>query len=317
MSLPALPRRRGWPCLAAMLAALTLGPALAQERVALRGTSVTLTAPPGFALTRDGKGLEDTATGSSIAIAERPAEAYAELATRFTSAKSLTEGYAGQGVTIRSVRTIGASEGGIPFAVGRQASQALAPELAKYLALLRGDRTVLVTFTIGDRSLSEADVEAVVRSISLAKDPTVDEQLATLPFTLRVVEPFRVTNVRARTSVTLAVAAAVPSAPAEPIVVIGRGTASAGPGEEPQVAVDLLKNTSGLRDAAISRAEPAPFAGGNGFVVEGTAGERSLVQYLRILPGGSYLRFLARGPTAAMDAHAAAIAAIAGSIESP
>jgi hypothetical protein len=308
---------RHWGFFATAVAMLALAPAGAQERVTLRGTSVTLTAPPGFAVTRDGKGLENAATGSSITVAERPAETYADLAARFSSPKSLSDGYAGQGVTIRSVRTIAAADGNVPFAVGRQASQALSPELAKYLALLKGDRTVLVTFTIGDRGFTEADAEAVVRSIELAKEPTVDEQLATLPFALRVVAPFRVTNVRARSSVTLAVETPGPGASSEPAIVIGRGSASAGPGEEPQAAVDLLKNTPGLRDAQIVRAEAAPFAGGAGFVVEATVGERKVTQYLRILPGGTYVRFLARGPSGAMDDHAAAIDEIARSVESP
>jgi hypothetical protein len=297
--------------------ALGMAPAAAQERVTLRGTSVTLTAPAGFTLARDGKGLENAATGSSITIAERPADAYADLAARFSSAKSLSEGYAGQGVTIRSVRAIAAPAGNVPFAVGRQTSQGLSAELAKYLALLKGDKTVLVTFTAADRTFSEADAEAVVRSIELAKEPTVEEQLATLPFTLRVVAPFRVTNVRARSTVTLGVASTPASAAGEPAIVIGRGDASARPGEEPQVAVDLLKNTSGLRDAQIVRAEPSAFAGGDGYVVEATVGERKVTQYLRILPGGSYVRFLARGPAPAMEAQAAAIEEIAGSIDSP
>lgn len=302
---------------AATLAVLALAPAGAQERIALRGTSVTLTAPAGFTPTRDGKGLEDPATGSSITVAERPAEAYADLAARFSSPKSLSDGYAGQGVTIRSVRTIAVGDDSVPFAVGRQASKALTPELAKYLALLKGDKTVLVTFTIGDRAFTEQDAEAVVRSISLAREPTVEEQLATLPFELRVVAPFRVTNVRARSTVTLALEAPGPQGSAEPQIVIGRGSASAGPGEEPQVAVDLVKSTSGLRDAAIARAEATPFAGGNGFIVEAAVGDRKITQYLRILPGGSYLRFLARGPAAAMDEHAAAIEEIARSVEMP
>jgi hypothetical protein len=313
--LPIPARRSGF--LAAAIATLALAPAGAQERVSLRGTSVTLTAPPGFTVTRDGKGLENAATGSSITVAERPADAYAELAARFASPKSLSEGYAGQGVTIRSVRTIAAPGGSVPFAVGRQASQAaLSPELTKYLALLKGDRTVLVTFTIGDRAFTEADAEAVLRSIELTKDPTVDEQLATLPFALRIVAPFRVTNVRARASVTLAVDTPGPGA-GEPAIVIARGSASAGPGEEPQVAVDLLKNTSGLRDAQIVRAEAAPFAGGTGFVVDASVGERKVTQYLRILPGGSYVRFLARGPASAMDEQAAPIDEIARSVDAP
>ncbi|RPI61909.1 MAG: hypothetical protein EHM50_04890, partial [Lysobacterales bacterium] len=149
---------------AAALAALALlAPAGAQqERIAIRGTSVTMIPPPGFTASRSERGVENTATGSTITIAEQSREAYAGLAERFSSAKSLSEGYAQQKVTIRGVRRI---DGKIPFAFGRQVSGN--KDLAKYLALLQGDKTVLVTFTIGDRSFTEADAEAVVRSIEL------------------------------------------------------------------------------------------------------------------------------------------------------
>ena len=88
-------RRRAFAALATAL--LIAAPACftprpdAQQRVTLPGTSVTLTAPPGFALARDGKGLEHSASGSTLSIAERPAAAYADLAARFSSAKSLSE----------------------------------------------------------------------------------------------------------------------------------------------------------------------------------------------------------------------------------
>lgn len=299
------------------LAATALLPVTAQERIALRGTSVTLTPPPGFVLGRDGKGLENAATGSTITIAERPAQGYADLAARFASAKSLTEGYASQGVTIRAVRQIAVGDGQVPFAIGRQTPKGQGTELTKYLALLRGDKTVLVTFTIGDRSLSEADAEALIRSIELTPEPTVEELLATLPFTFRAAPPFRVTDVRARSSATLSAAPAAAGAAAEPVIVIGRGNSGAALGEEPQVAIDLLQNTSGLRDAVITSAEPAPFAGGTGFVVHASVGQRTIVQYLRIVPGGAYVRFLARGETAAMQDAAAAIAEVASSVELP
>ena len=88
-----------------------------QERIAIRGTSVTLTPPPGFTPSRSAAGVENTATGSTITISEQARETYADLAERFSSAKSLTDGYAQQKVTIRGVRRI---DGKIPFAIGRQ-----------------------------------------------------------------------------------------------------------------------------------------------------------------------------------------------------
>ena len=292
---------------AAAAAAASLAPAAAQERAAIAGTSVTLTPPPGFTVSRRSRGLENEATGSSITIAERPAQAYAALAERFSSAKALSDGYAEQNVTIRSVRRI---DGRIPFASGRQTTDG--DDITKYLALLRGDRTVLVTFNIADRSFTEADAEAVVRSIELTPGPTLEEQLATLPFTFRAVAPYSVAQVIPRQAVTLE----VEGNDEQPLIVIGGGRSQALMGAEAGVAVDLLRATGGeWREAAIVAQGPAPFAGGAGYVVSAVAADRTSVQYLRIVPGGTYLRLLARGTTSAVENAEGVIAEIAETVE--
>jgi hypothetical protein len=86
-------------------------------------------------------------------------------------------------------------------------------------------------------------------------------------------------------------------------------------GEEAGVAVEQLTRTGGFRDVAITSQGPTVFAGGDGYVVNGVVDNRTVVQYLRILAGGSYLRFLARGETSAMQAAEAAIVEIAQSVE--
>src|SRR5262245_48050422 len=58
------------------------------QRLTIRGTSVTLTAPPGYTASRSERGIENTTTGTTITISEASAEAYAGLADRFKSAKS-------------------------------------------------------------------------------------------------------------------------------------------------------------------------------------------------------------------------------------
>jgi len=293
---------------AAALAALALAmPAAAQqERIAIRGTSVTLIPPPGFTPSRSASGVENTATDSTITIAEQSREAYAGLAERFSSAKSLTDGYAQQKVTIRGVRRI---DGRIPFAFGRQVSGN--KDLAKYLALLEGDKTVLVTFTIGDRTFTEADAEAVVRSIELTPAPTLEERLAELPFTFRAVEPYAVADVIQRQAARLEVEGDA----VQPAIVIGYGRSRALMGEEARVAVELLRSTGGYQEAEIRAQEPVAFAGGDGYVVKAVVESRTVVQYLRIVPGGGYLRLLARGETSAMQSVEAAIREIASSVE--
>ena len=290
---------------ALVVLALAAAAGAQQERIAIRGTSVTLTPPPGFTPSRSAAGIENTATGSTITISEQARETYADLAERFSSAKSLSEGYAQQKVTIRGVRRI---DGKIPFASGRQ--QSGGKDVAKYLALLQGDKTVLVTFTIGDRNFTEADAEAVVRSIELTPDPTIEERLAELPFTFRAAEPYAVAEVIQRQAARLE----VEGDGAQPTIVIGYGRSQALMGDEARVAVELLR-TGSYREAQITVQEPAAFAGGNGYVVTAVIENRMAVQYLRIVPGGGYLRLLARGETSAMQGVEAVIKEIASSVE--
>ena len=94
---------------------------------------------------------------------------------------------------IRGVRQVSTPAGPVLFASGTQSTNTR--NIVKYLALLKGDKTVLVTFNIADRGFSEADAEAVLRSVQIAPAPTLEERLAGMPFTFEAIEPFRVTNV--------------------------------------------------------------------------------------------------------------------------
>lgn len=299
----------GTALVAATVAAVSI-PARSQEAVAIPGTLVTLTPPPGFSV--KGRGL-DNGAGSTITISERAADAYAELATTFSSAKNLTTAYAAQGVTIRAVRQLSVPAGTVLFAAGTQSFRGR--NTSRYFALLKGDKTVLISFDLADRSFSETDAETLLRSVSLGRVATVEEQLAQLAFTFDVVEPFRVANVIDRNTVTLEAGPDDQPASSRPAVVIGRGQSQAVMGDEARVAVELLKNTAGFREATITAEGPVTFAGGPGYAVTAVVDDRTVVQYLRIVPGGAYLRLLGRGPSAVMQGAEATIAAIADSVE--
>lgn len=296
---------------AAALAAAALAQPAAPERVTIRGTLVSLVPPPGFTVSRTARGIENTETGSTITVAERPGTAYAELAEMFSSPKALSAGFEQAETTIRSVRQVAVGDGYVPFAIGTQRRRGGGgAELVKYIALLRGDKTTLVTFTIAGRGFTEADAEALLRSIELKPAPTTEELLEQLPFTLRAVEPFHVATISARTTVTLET-----DEEDGPVIVIGRGASQALMGEEARVSVDLLKTTGGFQAAEIRAQGPAPFAGGNGYRVQAVLEDRTVVQYVRIVAGGYYLRFLARGETEALEAAATVVEEIAGSVE--
>jgi hypothetical protein len=304
-----LARFVSWPAAAtmALVAVVLAASAIAQqERLPVRGTSVTLIPPPGFTASRTERGIENTSTGTVITISEAAAEAYAGLADRFKSAKSLTDGYADQGVTIRSVRTV---DGKIPFAIGRQTKNG--KDVTRYLALLKGDKTVLVSFTVPDRTFTEADAEAVLRSIELTPEPTLEQRLSGLPFVFSAVEPYAVKDVINRQAVNLE----VKGDRAQPTITIGFGRSQALMGEEARVAVELIKNTGGYREAQITAQEPVTFAGGKGYRVAAVIEDRMAVQYLRIVSGGGYLRLFARGTTSAVQDAEQVIMEIAASVE--
>ena len=277
------------------------------ERLPIRGTSVTLIPPPGFTASRTERGIENASTGTTITISETAADAYAGLADRFKSAKSLSDGYAEQNVTIRSVRTV---DGKIPFAIGRQTKNG--KDVTRYLALLKGDKTVLVSFTVPDRAFTEADAEAVLRSIELTPEPTLEQRLSELPFVFSAVEPFAVKDVINRQAVNLEVKG---GDRAQPTITIGFGRSQALMGEEARVAVELIKNTGGYREAQITAQEAVTFAGGKGYRVTAVIEDRTAVQYLRIVSGGGYLRLFARGTTSAVQNAEQVIMEIAGSVE--
>jgi hypothetical protein len=297
---------------AATLCGIALGvPGHAQDAISVPGTSVTLTPPAGFTLARGGRGL-DNGAGSTITIGERPADAYAELVELFKSAKNLSAAYAAQKLTIRAIRQLETPSGAVAFATGTQ--MVGGREQSKYLALLKGDKTVLITFNVVNRSVSEADAEALLRSVALTPAPTLEEQLAALPFTFELSGPFRI-GVIARGTVTLAAGDYNPASSTQPVIVIGRGQSQALMGDEPRVAVEVLKSTGGFREATITSQGPTTFAGGAGYVVTAVVDDRTVIQYLRIVPGGAYLRLLARGQKGPMETAEAVITAIAGSVE--
>ena len=293
-------------------ALLALGSAAgAQEGIRIAGTSVTLTPPPGF--TARARGLRERRRldhHDQRAVGRRLCGARRDLQVREGSFGGLRRAESAD----PRREAVSTPAGPALFASGTQSTNGR--EIVKYLALLKGDKTVLVAFNIADRGLSEADAEAVLRSVEIAPAPTLEERLAGMPFTFEAVEPFRVTNVIPRSTVTLGLAGRG-EAPGgrQPVIIIGRGESQAAMGEEARVAVELLKNTGGCREATITAQGPATFAGGAGYVVTAVVEDRTVVQYLRIVPGGAYLRFLARGQTGAMQSAEATITEIAESVE--
>jgi hypothetical protein len=266
------------------------------QLVQIPGTSVTLAAPQGFRVSRSFPGLENTATASTIQIVEYPPEQLAEVSSVFSSPKTASTRYASEGVRFTRIEPVAIEGGSAPLAVGQQAKNGM--EFQKYVTVLGGGeaKTVLVTFTIGSRQqTSRADVENVVRSIKVKRVPTLEETLAGLAFTFKAAPPFRFMSAADPNSAMLATFEGTDATGGKPVAQITRAGTTALPSESAKTAEQNLKAMAA--NAVIKQRAAAQFAGGQGAFLSASVDNRTVMLFLRVLPGGSYLQFLAVGET--------------------
>ncbi|HVY83210.1 MAG TPA: hypothetical protein VG994_19645 [Steroidobacteraceae bacterium] len=300
--------------LASWLLCVAVLPAGAQTPVQIPGTFVTLAAPAGFRIARSFPGLEDPKTGSTIKVAEYPPENFAEVAAVFASPKTASTRYASEGVRFTRIESVAVDGGQAPLAVGQQVRNGR--ELAKYVTVLGGGRakTALVTFDIAAaQNLSPADIASIVRSIKVANVPTADEKLARLAFEFKVSPPFRFADSSDPNTATLTTYDGVDATGLKPLAIISRAGTTALPRESAQTAEQALRGMAA--NAQIKERATVPFAGGQGAFLSAVVDNRTVLLFLRVLPGGTYLQLLAVGETMAMMQVSQTVKDIAATVE--
>lgn len=80
------------------------------------------------------------------------------------------------------------------------------------------------------------------------------------------------------------------------------------------VARQLLHRTHGFENASITTAAKIEFAGGAGYYLEAFAGQRTIVQFVRVPVDGRYVRLIAFGETAALEHAMPGVMTIARSV---
>jgi hypothetical protein len=281
------------------------------EPVALPGTTVTLEPPPGFEIAMSFAGFED-GSGSSIMVTELPREAYAQLSRAFATVEEAARNLAAQGVVVTNRSTLTANGVVVVVLVGSQ--QALGVTVGKYIALAQGEKTVLVTVNAVDGGPTADASLAAIASLSLGKEPSLEEKLANLTFSVELVSPFRIVDVLAGSSMMLTAGEDAPDGGARLMVVIASSLGRVEGGDPAALSERTLRETRGFADAMVVSAAPAPFAGGLGFRIEADSGALHVVQYLIVLPSGRSLRMVARGERAAIEPLAEALDALARSV---
>jgi hypothetical protein len=302
--------------LACALVGLVLVSSASAQLVAVPGTHVALAPPQGFTLARDFGGFENKRGGSSITVEEMPPAAAADIVAAFSSPKGVSTRFGSQGVRITRIDRVALASGDAPLAVGEQSFKG--SEFVKYMTLLGGhdgQNTVLITFNLSvSTSLRQSDVEAVVRSAVLGRPPSLSEKLAQVPFKFDTAPPFHTADAMPGTAVILATLDGVDPQGKKPLIVIGKVPTSASPAENEQVNEREMRSVPGFREAPVTERRNLPFAGGTGNFISAAANGRTVIQIVRVLPGGSLMRLLATGDTPAIEGARQAILDIAGSV---
>jgi hypothetical protein len=182
---------------AAVAVFLTAPLALAQDSAAqqIPGTNLSLVVPDGFEPQSmiEGtpvNGFINAETGAAIVAVEFDNSNYDQIAAACGSTDGVNALFADQKITADGVATVEADAGTIPYMHGHQAFDD-GSHTEKWIALLKGDNTLIVEVTTAeDGELSTADVEALLKSASFSQGESIADQVAALPFSVEVSDPW-------------------------------------------------------------------------------------------------------------------------------
>lgn len=299
---------------------LAMPTAFAQDAQKVAGTTVTMTPPEGFSPADGFAGFVNQETEASILIAELPAEAYAQLRPLFEDQNLAATAFASQGVVVSALAKVATDAGEeIPLLSGTQSAGGVTFD--KWIALLHGDKTVMVTVQAPQETgMAQETVEAMMRSVSLGAPATVEEKIAALPFSISPVEPFRVVDTIAGSGVLMTAGPldVDPDGTQPLLITVMQVSQPIDRSQQAEVAEMLLLQTNGLAAAEIEVRESVQFAGTEGVLLSGTAQEdgreRRFVQYFSVGADGRFVRLIATADKDAFETVEEAVAATAATV---
>lgn len=305
---------------AALLGLLPAQPGVAQERLTIPGTSVNLEPIKGFVPSSRFAGLENPELQASVVIVEMPAIAHPEVAKLFADLDTAKTNFAKQNVAIVALDTLKGRAGDVvPLASGTQTMGTA--RFDKWIALLKGDRTVLLTVQAPTTTkLRAQDVRAMVTSVSLGAEPTLEQKLDALPFRIRASEPFRVVDTFGGLGVLMTAGALNVDPKSEQPMLIATYQTSGQIAQDQlgEAAEKLLKTTRHFESATVTRRDQVRFAGADGVLISGTHDidgvRKRFVQYMAIGPQARFLRLIATADAGRFDTLEPAIRTIVDSV---
>ena len=294
--------------------------ASAQERTAISGTTVSLAPLKGFEPSSTFAGLEQAEAKASVLVVELPAEAHPQLSALFANLETAKTNFAKQNITIDDAEDIETAAGKGRILTGQQALGAATFD--KWIVLLKGAKTVMITVQAPeDSDLDSDDIVAMLKSVSLGAEPTLDQKLAALPFRVRATEPFRVVDTFGGLGVLMTSGPLnVDPKGSQPMLIVSYQTGGqVAAGQLAAVGEKLLSTTRGFEKAEITKRDKIAFAGSSdGSLLSGTtvgdSGRKRFAQYMGVGADGRFVRMIVSADEATFPNLEPAIKAIADSI---
>lgn len=303
-----------------MLVAGLASAASAQDRTAISGTTVSLAPLKGFAPSSKFAGLENVEAKASVLVVELPAEAHPQLSALFGNAEAAKANFAKQNIVIDEAEDIETAGGKGRILTGQQ--NVAGTTFDKWIVLLKGAKTVMITVQAPeDSDLDGDDVVAMLKSVSLGAEPTLDQKLAALPFRVRATEPFRVVDTFGGLGVLMTSGPLnVDPKGAQPMLIVSYQTGGqVAAGQLAAVGEKLLQTTRGFEKAEIAKRETVSFAGdANGAMLSGKTTDGSVTkrfaQYIGLGSDGRFVRMIVSADEGTFPSLEPAIKAIADSV---
>jgi len=294
--------------------AITLTGLARAEALLVPGTTLAMEPPPGYSLSGGFSGFENLVTNSSITIMELPVTAYDQIAASMATTEAATKALASQGieVTNRSSLTVGGEE--VPFIEGLQPYQS--STIVKYFTILKGEKTVLVTFNIFDESVTTKEVAIdALETIELRSAPSLEDQLKLLPYSVSNKAPFEAKHVIGGSSVIMPTFEGDDPTGLKPLIILSSGQPGIATSQLQPAAESLFRTVRGLQGVTITSSRSLTLPGGKVFVVEGKTSVKSAIQYLWPTGTTGYVRMLAVGASEQLDPLRSTISDIADSVQ--
>ncbi len=247
-------------------------PGRAQDVVFPGGSGIGLVPPPGMVLSSSFSGFEDAAKGTSIVVTEMPVDAYATLAAKFNP-----EGLRETGIEAGGPPVDWPVQGSVVSKLIRGSQVAAGIKYRKWIVLVGAQTTTgMITVQIPEGvegGLSDDDVDKALRTITVRAPPSLDDQIAALPFKLTDTAGFRPVRVIAGATLLLTEGANdVAMSSAQPMVIVASNLNTA---PEASTRMDFAKQAfaslTGIKDVRSDNESSSESDGAEWVEIDGSA----------------------------------------------